>query len=68
MQTATYTRSHRPSVRRRMKALRDRQALRKDLATFSTRAELIELAAILERAEPEDAAYVREILDELPRA
>jgi hypothetical protein len=26
----------------------------------------LELAAILERAQPEDAAYVREVLDQLP--
>jgi hypothetical protein len=33
---------------------------------YCTHAERLELAAILERAQLEDAAYVREVLDQLP--
>jgi hypothetical protein len=68
MRLQTSPEAHRPSVRRRTKALRDRENLKKDLATYATHAERIELAAILERAEPGDAAYVREILDQVPTA
>jgi hypothetical protein len=68
MQLAAKTRIHRPTVRRRTKALQARQALKRDLAGYSTPSERIELAAILERAEPEHAAQLREILDELPPA
>jgi hypothetical protein len=59
-------RIHRPSLRRRTTAQRDRQNLRRDLATYVTHAERIELAAILERSEPEAAAYVRDIIGEFP--
>jgi hypothetical protein len=59
-------RVHQPSLRRRTTALRRRQNLRRDLATYVTHAERLELVAILERSEPEAAAFVREVLDELP--
>ncbi|MDQ1730950.1 MAG: hypothetical protein QOK10_1109 [Pseudonocardiales bacterium] len=59
-------RIHRPTVRRRTTALRDRQNLRRDLATYVTHAERTELAAILERSEPQAADYVREVMRDFP--
>lgn len=57
--------AHRPNLRRRSAAMRDRELLRRDLATYTTEAERLELAAMLKRAEPTHAAYVRSVLDEV---
>jgi hypothetical protein len=46
--------------------MRDRHNLRRDLATYVTHADRIELAAILERSEPEAAAYVRDVMKDFP--
>ena len=39
--------------------------LQRSLATYTTFADRLELAAILERADPEDAAEVRAVLDRM---
>lgn len=57
--------THRPTLRRRTATMRDRELLRRDLSTYTTEADRLELAAMLEHAEPADAAYVRSVFDEI---
>ena len=65
MRIALRPRSHRLDLRRRTSAARDRRTLKTEVSCYSTHRDRIELAAILDRADPADAAYVRQILNEL---
>jgi hypothetical protein len=64
MRIALRPRSHRFDLRYRTSAAHDRRTLRTELSHYSTDRDRIELAAILDRADPTDASYVRQILND----